>query len=132
MKLRQKIAYMKTAKVFAELSYCKRRQVGCVIVKGNNIVSIGYNGTPSGHDNCCEDEDFNTKSNVIHAEANALRKIRDAYGCTVFVTTAPCLSCAKLLVEAGIDRVYYSDIYRSTEGLFYLNDNGVFVERLEV
>jgi dCMP deaminase len=134
MKERHAKTHMKAAYLYSQLSYCKRKQVGCVIVKGESIIAIGYNGTPPGEDNCCEDENNVTKPDVIHAEDNALRKLtkshESAVGASVFVTLAPCKSCASRLVEAGIDTVYYSEIYRCDEGIKYLKKHGVNVVHL--
>jgi len=113
--------YFEIAKQTAKLSYAKRLQVGAVIVKDNNIISFGYNGTPSGFDNVCEDENFKTKPEVIHAEANAITKLakegNNSKGSDLFITHAPCTECAKLIIQAGIRRVYWSEQYRSKEGL---------------
>lgn len=131
MKDKYIIAHMKSAYVYADLSYCQRRKVGCIIVKNDTPIAIGYNGTPPGDDNCCEDEDGNTKSNVIHAEDNALRKLtkstESAEGSTMFVTTAPCIVCAPRIVDAGISKVYYSEAYRNADGINYLVGHGVEV-----
>jgi len=118
-------AHMRAAFVYAELSSCVRRKVGCVIVKNGTPIAIGYNGTPSGEDNCCETEENVTKPNVIHAEDNALRKLtkssESAEGAIMFVTTAPCESCASRIIDAGISKVYYVDLYRNKDGIDYLN-----------
>jgi len=113
--------YLRMAAVWAENSYCKRRQVGALIVKDKMIISDGYNGTPSGFENICEDENGMTKPYVLHAEANAITKIacsnnssRDA---TLYVTASPCLECAKLIIQAGIKRVVYSEQYRIIDGI---------------
>ena len=115
------IRYLRMADVWAENSYCKRRKVGALIVKDKMIISDGYNGTPCGFENICEDEFGNTKSYVLHAEANAITKIacsnnnsRDA---TMYVTASPCIECSKLIIQAGIKRVVYSEKYRLTEGI---------------
>lgn len=143
MKNRQITAHMKAAKVYADLSYCNRRKVGCVIVKADRIISIGYNGTPPGEDNTCEDSNGITKPNVIHAEDNALRKLsREAdasngnisecdtpSGATLFVTTAPCESCARLIIKAGIKKVFYS-VAKTVNGISLLISNGIAVEQL--
>jgi dCMP deaminase len=113
--------YLRMAQIWAENSYCKRRQVGALIVRDKMIISDGYNGTPSGFENICEDEDGQTKPYVLHAEANAITKIacswnssRDA---TLYVTASPCIECAKLIIQAGIRRVVYSEQYRLTDGI---------------
>ena len=126
-------AYMDVAERFAQLSSAKRLHVGAVVVKDHRIISIGYNGTPAGWDNVCEDESFKTKPEVIHAEANAISKLaRDGEsgsGSTVFCTHAPCIECAKLIYGAGVSKVYYRDVYRDTLGVDFLENSGVDVER---
>lgn len=127
-------AYMDTAYRFAQLSSAKRLQVGSIIVKDNRIISIGYNGMPSGWSNDCEDENNVTKPEVIHAEANAIIKLaRDGEsgkGATLFCTHAPCVHCAKLIYGSGIDTVYYRDFYRDADGLNFLNMAKVKVFRI--
>ena len=130
---------MKTAFVYAELSYCKRKQVGCIIVKDGNIISHGFNGTPSGEENICEDETGYSKPNVIHAEDNALRKLvrshESSEGATVFCTAAPCQRCAEKLTDARVSKVYYAELYRggsSSLGLDHLHKHGVETELLEI
>lgn len=134
MKFRQRLAHMRAAHVYAQLSYCKRLKVGCVIVKDNRLISIGYNGTPPNSDNCCEDENGNTKPCVRHAEFNALDKLKDcSYDLStaeLFVTASPCYQCAQLIVNSGIGRVTYDTPYRSVHGIMYLKYNGVLVTRL--
>lgn len=136
MKLRQAKAHMEAAYVYAGLSYCNRRQVGCVIVKDDRIISIGYNGTPPGHDNCCEDDQGATKPEVIHAEHNAIKKLEQSPetgdGATLFVTTAPCLPCAEMIRKSGIRHVCYDEMYRTDEGIRYLRERGIVVEHLPV
>ena len=126
-------AYMDVAERFAQLSSAKRLHVGAVVVKDHRIISIGYNGTPAGWDNVCEDDSFRTKPEVIHAEANAISKLaRDGEsgnGSTVFCTHAPCIECAKLIYGAGVNKVYYRDVYRDTLGVEFLENSGVDVER---
>ena len=113
--------YLRMAAVWAENSYCQRRQVGALIVKDKMIISDGYNGTPSGFENVCEDENGATKIYVLHAEANAITKIacsnNNSKGATMYVTASPCIECAKLIIQAGIKRVVYSEEYRLTEGV---------------
>jgi dCMP deaminase len=113
--------YLRMAAIWAENSYCKRRQVGALIVKDKMIISDGYNGTPSGFENNCEDETGLTKSYVLHAEANAITKIacsnNNSKNATLYVTASPCIECAKLIIQAGINRVVYSEKYRLTEGI---------------
>lgn len=115
--------------IWAENSYCRRRQVGALIVKDKMIISDGYNGTPSGFENCCEDENGLTKQYVLHAEANAITKLasssnnsRDA---TLYITTSPCIECAKLIIQAGIKRIVFCEKYRLTEGLDILERAGI-------
>ena len=113
--------YLRMAHIWAENSYCKRRQVGALIIKDKMIISDGYNGTPVGFENICEDENNVTKPYVLHAEANAITKIarsnNNSQGATLYVTAAPCIECAKLIIQAGIRRVVYAEQYRLTEGL---------------
>ena len=115
------LRYLRMASIWAENSYCTRRQVGALIVKDKMIISDGYNGTPSGFENVCEDEDGLTKPYVLHAEANAITKIarsnNNADGATMYVTDEPCIECAKLIIQAGIKRVVYSRQYRLHDGL---------------
>ncbi len=138
MKLRYAKAHMQAARVYSNLSFCKRRRVGCVIVHGDSIISMGWNGTPPGEDNCCEDHHGNTKPTVRHAEDNAIRKLIpllsahiDKQHLTLFVTTSPCILCAKKIVQAGIPSVVYCDNYRISDGLQYLRSNGVRISRLK-
>lgn len=130
-------AFMKAAEVFAELSSAQRLQVGCVIVKDNRIISIGYNGMPSGWDNVCEHEEhgeLTTKPEVLHAETNAIAKVaqssESSVGATLFCTHAPCLGCAKLIHQSGITTVYYRDKYKTNEGLKFLQDCSIIVQQL--
>lgn len=127
--------YLRMAKVWAENSYCKRRQVGALLVKDKSIISDGYNGTPSGFENVCEDEDNKTKPYVLHAEANAITKVakssNSSDGATLYVTSSPCLECAKLIIQAGIRRVVYSEVYRCTDGLELLRRAGIQLEYVE-
>jgi dCMP deaminase len=113
--------YLQMAGIWATNSYCKRRKVGALIVKDKMIISDGYNGTPSGFENECEDENDNTKSYVLHAEANAITKVakssNSSEGSTLYITTSPCMECAKLIIQAGIIRVVYQEKYRITDGL---------------
>lgn len=121
--------YMRMAVIWAENSYCKRRQVGALIVKDKMIISDGYNGTPVGFENICEDEDGTTKPYVLHAEANAITKIarsgNSSEGATMYVTASPCIECAKLIIQAGIKRVVYAEKYRLEDGLDLLRRAGV-------
>ncbi len=123
--------YLEMAVVWAKNSYCKRRQVGALIVKDKMIISDGYNGTPSGFENECEDENYITKPYVLHAEANAITKVaksgNSSSGATLYVTTSPCIECAKLIIQSGIVRVVYLNKYNKTEGLDLLIRAGVEV-----
>ena len=136
-KLRQlDVRYLRMARVWAENSYCVRRQVGALIVKDKMIISDGYNGTPAGFENICEDEvTGKTKSYVLHAEANAITKVaksaNNCEGATLYITASPCLECSKLIIQAGIKRVVYCEKYRCEDGLELLKSVGiecVFVE----
>lgn len=126
---------MKSAYVFAELSHCKRRKVGCVVVKNDTIISIGYNGPPAGWDNNCEGDDGKTLPHVIHAEMNAITKLtkshESAVGSTMFITTAPCLPCATILSEIGLEHIYYAEDYKGTEGLEHLSARGIAVTQVK-
>lgn len=128
--------YIRMAAIWSENSYCKRRKVGALIVKDQMIISDGYNGTPSGFENVCEDEQNVTKPYVLHAEANAITKIarsnNSSDGATMYVTASPCIECAKLIVQAGIKRVVYSEKYRLEDGLELLRRAGVEVEYLDL
>lgn len=123
------VAYLKMALEWAKLSYCKRKQVGALIVKDRTIISDGYNGTPSGFENCCEDENNKTKWYVLHAEANAILKIsrstQSCEGATLYLTLSPCKECSKLIFQSGIKRVVYIQDYPDNEGLIFLKDAGV-------
>ena len=127
-------SYLEMAHVWAKNSYCKRRQVGALLVKERMIISDGYNGTPSGFENVCEDEDNHTKQYVLHAEANAITKVaksnNSSEGATLYITDSPCVECAKLIIQAGISRVVYDREYRITDGLDLLRRAGVELEHL--
>ena len=127
--------YLEMAGIWARNSYCKRRQVGALIVKDKMIISDGYNGTPSGFENICEDENGVTKPYVLHAEANAITKVaksgNSSEGVTLYVTASPCLECSKLIIQAGIKRVVYNDEYRLTDGVDLLRRAGVVVEKID-
>lgn len=137
-------AYMKTAEIFAELSHAKRLKVGAIVVKDDRIISIGYNGTPAGWDNNCEDVihhsddtvSLKTKPEVIHAERNALDKLakgtEGGNGATIFVTHAPCMECAKSVFSVGIKKLFYKNDYRSTDGIDFLKKCGVEIEKIDV
>ena len=135
MKPRMIQAHMDAAAVYADLSYCVRSKVGCVIVKDDRIVSIGYNGTPPGEDNTCEDINNVTKPNVIHAEINAINKIASEphllQGAALFCTYMPCLPCARKIFEVGVTQVFYRYAYRLVDGVTYLVDNEIDVQQLE-
>lgn len=126
--------YIRMARIWAENSYCKRRQVGALLVKDKTIISDGYNGTPSGFPNVCEDDNDTTFPYVLHAEANAIAKVAQSNnssdGATLYVTASPCIECAKLIIQAGIKRVVYSEKYRLTDGIDLLKRAGVKVEFL--
>lgn len=121
--------YLRMARIWSENSYCTRRKVGALIVKDKMIISDGYNGTPSGFENVCELEDGTTKGYVLHAEANAITKIaksgNSSDGATLYVTTSPCLECAKLIIQSGIKRVVYSEKYRIDDGIKLLERAGI-------
>ena len=124
------------AQIWAENSYCKRRKVGALIVKDKMIISDGYNGTPVGFENVCEDENEHTKAYVLHAEANAITKVaqsnnssRDA---TLYVTSSPCIECAKLIIQAGIKRVVFNEIYRLTDGIELIKRAGIECCQLDI
>lgn len=143
--------FMKIAFLVGQESYCKRRQVGAVIVKDNNIIALGYNGTPSGFENCCEDEyeavtgltpddvikeiRLKTKPEVLHAESNAISKCaRSTYsseGAEIYVTTAPCIECSKMIIQAGIKAVYYCEEYKTKDGLELLNKAGIKIKQIK-
>ena len=128
------VAYLKMALEWARLSYCKRKQVGALIVKDRTIISDGYNGTPSGFENCCEDENNQTKWYVLHAEANAILKIsrstQSCEGATLYLTLSPCKECSKLIFQSGIKRVVYIQDYSDNEGLSFLKDAGVEILKI--
>lgn len=128
--------YLRMARIWAENSYCKRRQVGALVVKDKMIISDGYNGTPSGFENICEDESGVTKPYVLHAEANAITKLarsgNNSEGSTLYVTASPCIECAKLIIQAGIRRVVYAEKYRLTDGIDLLTRAGVEVEYISL
>lgn len=129
-------SYLRMAQLWAENSYCKRRKVGALLVKNNMIISDGYNGTPSGFENICEDENGVTKPYVLHAEANAITKVaksgNSSEDATLYVTASPCIECAKLIIQAGIKRVVYRDEYRLHDGPDLLKQGGIEVEQVNV
>ena len=126
--------YLRMASIWAENSYCDRRKVGALLVKNKMIISDGFNGTPSGFENHCEDEDGKTKSYVLHAEANAITKVaksnNSSEAATLYVTTSPCMECSKLIIQAGITRIVYDEKYRNTEGLAILERAGIEIVQL--
>ena len=143
MKQKLKLAYMKTAEIFADLSHARRLHVGAIIIKNDRIISIGYNGMPAGWDNNCEDEiqypDANgvtlkTKPEVLHAETNAIAKLAKSNdsgnGATMFITHSPCIECAKLIYQSGIGHVMYMQNYRDDAGITFLEQSGVVVEQV--
>ena len=135
---------MQTAKIFAELSHARRLHVGAIVVKDDRIISIGYNGMPAGWDNNCEDKvwditgnyELKTKSEVLHAESNAISKLarssESGDGATMFITHAPCMECSKLIYQSGIKKVYFGQAYRDTSGIEFLNKCKVTVEQIDV
>lgn len=123
------IRYLRMASIWAENSYCKRRKVGALIVKDKMIISDGFNGTPSGFENICEDENGLTKAYVLHAEANAITKVartnNSSDNATLYVTTSPCIECSKLIIQAGIRRLVFSELYRMKDGIELLERSGI-------
>ena len=121
--------YLRMARIWAENSYCQRRKVGAIIVKDQMIISDGYNGTPAGFENVCEDDSGITKPYVLHAEANAITKVarsnNSSDGATLYITASPCLECSKLIIQAGIRRVVFNELYRITDGIDLLKRAGV-------
>ncbi|MDD6211317.1 MAG: dCMP deaminase family protein [Bacteroidales bacterium] len=128
--------YLRMALIWAENSYCERRKVGAIIVKENMIISDGYNGTPSGFENVCEDEHHLTKPYVLHAEANAITKVarsnNSSNGATMYITSAPCIECAKLIIQAGIKRVVYLEKYRTEDGCKLLQRADIEVLQIDI
>ena len=128
------LRYLRMARIWAENSYCQRRKVGALVVKNKMIISDGYNGTPSGFENVCEDENNVTKPYVLHAEANAITKLarssNNSDGSTLYVTAAPCMECSKLIIQAGIRRVVYAESYRLEDGINLLRRAGIEVVHL--
>ncbi|HBX49466.1 MAG: CMP deaminase [Bacteroidetes bacterium RIFOXYA12_FULL_35_11] len=128
--------YLRMAAIWSENSYCKRRKVGALLVKDKMIISDGYNGTPSGFENECEDENNTSKSYVLHAEANAITKVaksnNSSEGATLYITSSPCIECAKLIIQSGIKKVVYSELYRLDDGINLLKRANIEVIFLEV
>ena len=129
------LRYMRMARIWAENSYCERRKVGALIVKNKMIISDGYNGTPSGFENKCEDENYQSKPYVLHAEANAITKVARSHNssdnATLYVTASPCIECSKLIIQAGIKRVVYGEEYRIMDGVDLLKRAGIEVMLLQ-
>jgi dCMP deaminase len=127
-------AYMDVAERFAKLSYANRLKVGCIIVKKDRIISIGYNGTPEGWDNCCEDENNKTKPEVIHAEMNCINKLarnhESGENSIMFITHSPCMECAKSIQGSGIQEVYFRNSYRDDSGLLFLEKSGIIIHQI--
>lgn len=127
-------AYLKMAQEWAQLSYCKRKQVGALIVKDRMIISDGYNGTPSGFENCCEDKEGKTHWYVLHAEANAILKLaastQSAKGATLYLTLSPCKECSKLILQAGISRLVYINEYSDDDGISFLRNHNIEIEQI--
>ena len=125
------LRYLEMARIWAQNSYCQRRQVGALVVKNGMIISDGYNGTPSGFENICEDDNGVTKPYVLHAEANAITKLarsnNNSEGATIYITASPCIECAKLIIQSGIKRVVYGENYRLTDGIDLLRRAGIEV-----
>ncbi len=128
--------YLKMANIWAQNSYCKRRKVGALIVKNKMIISDGYNGTPSGFENVCEDDNNVTKPYVLHAEANAITKVaksnNSSDSATLYVTSSPCMECAKLIIQAGIKRVVFTENYRVEDGINLLKRASIIVKQVEI
>ena len=131
---RYDIAYLKMAREWAKLSHCDRKQVGALIVKDKMIISDGYNGSPTGFDNCCEDEEGNTKWHVLHAEANAILKVasstQSSNGATLYLTLSPCRHCSKLILQSGIKRVVYAKAYKDITGVDFLRKTNIKILEL--
>lgn len=132
--LRYDLAYLKMARTWSELSHCVRKKVGAIIVKNDMIISDGYNGTPSGFDNCCEDHKGDTHWYVLHAEANAILKVskstNNSKGATLYLTLSPCKDCSKLILQAGITRVVYENDYKDISGVEFLKNAGIEVAQI--
>lgn len=133
--LRYDKAYLRMAQTWSKLSHCHRKQVGAIIVKDEMIISDGYNGTPAGFDNCCEDDEGSTQWYVLHAEANAILKVakstNNCKNATLYLTLSPCKDCSKLVLQAGIRKVVFRDSYKDTEGIDFLRSAGVEIIQIE-
>jgi dCMP deaminase len=129
------LVYLKMAEVWATNSYCRRMQVGCLIVKNKSIISDGYNGSPTGFPNECEDENNQTLNYILHAEANAITKLakstQSSDGSTLYVTVSPCFECSKLIIQSGVKRLVFKDVYRKPESIKFLYDAGIEIVRLK-
>lgn len=129
-------AYLKMASEWSKLSHCKRKQVGALIVKEKMIISDGYNGTPTGFDNCCEDENGSTKWHVLHAEANAILKVASStqacQGATLYITLSPCKECSKLILQSGISRMVYANAYKDDSGVDFLRKANIEILYLPI
>jgi dCMP deaminase len=130
------IVYLKMAREWSDLSHCERKKVGALIVKNGMIISDGYNGTPSGYDNCCETEEWTTHWYVIHGEANAILKCakhgQSCDGATIYQTHSPCKDCSKLILQSGIKRLVYAEDYKDSDGVDFLRESGLIVEKIEI
>jgi len=130
------VSYMKMASIWGQNSHCNRNKVGALVVKDNVIISDGFNGMPTGMDNCCEDENNNTNWQVLHAESNALAKLAknpvSSIGSTLYVTLSPCKECSKLILQSGITRIVYCEEYRDTTGIDFLKSQGLLVEKINI
>ncbi len=133
---RYDVAYLKMAREWANLSHCERKQVGALIVKDKMIISDGYNGSPTGFDNCCEDDNGNTKWHVLHAEANAILKVasstQSCKGATLYLTLSPCRDCSKLILQSGINRVVYTKAYKDDTGVDFLKKANIEILELSL
>ena len=133
--LRYDKAYLRMAQTWAELSHCERKKVGALIVRDGRIISDGYNGTPAGFTNCCEDQNGDTHWYVLHAEANAILKVarstNDCSGATLFITLSPCKDCSKLVLQSGIKRLVYQEAYKDPSGIDFLKSAGLEVVQIE-
>lgn len=129
-------AYLRMAAQWAELSHCNRKKVGAIIVKDQMIISDGYNGTPAGFDNCCEDEQGDTRWYVLHAEANAILKVakstNNCKGATLYLTLSPCKDCSKLILQAGIKRVVYAKVYKDSSGIDFLEESKIELTQIDL
>ncbi len=133
MESRYDIHFMKVAKLYSDLSYAKKKKVGAVIVQNNSIISDGYNGTPSGYCNTCEDSDGKTYWYVLHAEANAITKCScSCKGSTLYITLSPCKECSKLIIQSGISRVVYNEEYRDSSGIDFLREFGITCKLIDI